>query len=218
MTPQPGTTLLTATAMATKTERSGVSGVMSESRLLPCDPEAERCVIGSILLDPSCLETITAVLRADDFREERNAALFAALVSMSAGRIPIDLETLRARLRSDKLYDSIGGAASWRRSFKAFRLRHMSFTTQRSSFAMRRCEPLSTRQTMYCGMPTIRADLEDVLSQAERSLSQIETSTFGHALIDSETAVLAAMDWMKLSRNVPKLPAYSLVSNNLTAL
>lgn len=80
-------------------------------RLPPQSPEAERGVIGSILLDPEMCDEVVLLLRPDDFYSQSNQTLFAQLVAMHDEGSRIDTMLLIERLKQSGELEAIGGAA-----------------------------------------------------------------------------------------------------------
>ena len=78
---------------------------------LPQAIEAERAVLGSILLLPEVFDEVALAMRADDFYEEANRTIFEHLLDMHNSGKQIDLMLLVDRLRKAEVYESIGGAA-----------------------------------------------------------------------------------------------------------
>lgn len=64
----------------------------------PHNLEAEKAVIGSVILNPSMLEDIT-FLRKNDFHNAMYGVLYARLRTMSQAAIPIDCLAIKAQLR-----------------------------------------------------------------------------------------------------------------------
>ncbi len=84
---------------------------MPEERLPPHNLEAEEAVLGSLLLDPTCIVQVADFLRAGDFYREKNNWIFAADMALYDRRDSIDVVTLCDELeRRGKLAD-VGGAA-----------------------------------------------------------------------------------------------------------
>jgi len=77
----------------------------------PANIDAEMAVIGSILLRPEVCDDVALVLRADDFYDEANRHLYAALQAMHDAGRKIDLTLLVEDLKNQGVYESIGGAA-----------------------------------------------------------------------------------------------------------
>lgn len=80
-------------------------------RLPPQNLEAEKGVLGSILLDPNLADDVALVLRADDFYSEANQKLYGHLLAMHDEGSRIDATLLLERLRSTSDLELIGGAA-----------------------------------------------------------------------------------------------------------
>ena len=83
----------------------------SLERQLPRNLEAERAVLGSILLLPEVFDEVALVIRGQDFYDDANRILYEHLLQMHDGGQQIDLMLLVERLRTADQYDSIGGAA-----------------------------------------------------------------------------------------------------------
>ncbi len=80
-------------------------------RLPPQNLDAERGVIGSIIVDPRCLDEVATIVGADDFYSDAHRTLFGHLVDMRDAGAAIDIALLVERLRSAGDVEAIGGAA-----------------------------------------------------------------------------------------------------------
>lgn len=76
---------------------------------LPHSPEAERAVLGALLLDQELFPQIAARLLPSDFYAEKHELLFAAMMRIHAEERPIDLRTLQAELEAAGKLDLSGG-------------------------------------------------------------------------------------------------------------
>jgi replicative DNA helicase len=78
----------------------------------PGNIEAERNVLGSILLKPDVCDDVALVVRPDDFADEAHQAIYRHLLELhdSGGRI--DATILLERLRGGDELDLVGGAAA----------------------------------------------------------------------------------------------------------
>lgn len=74
----------------------------SHSRLLPHDMEAERAVLGAMLLDATALTEGLSRLTADAFAVPQHRTVFGTLAAMREDGIPVDLVTMKHRLAEDK--------------------------------------------------------------------------------------------------------------------
>lgn len=80
-------------------------------RLPPQNLEAERSVLGSVLIDPRCIDDLAGKLSGDDFYADANQKLWKALASLHDKRRPIDALTLADHLKRAGDYEAIGGAS-----------------------------------------------------------------------------------------------------------
>ena len=78
-----------------------------DMRIPPHDLNAERAVLGAMLLDNPQLDVVLGVLRPDDFYSDANRRIFEAMVALHGTRSPIDSVTLRAQLGS--ALQAVGG-------------------------------------------------------------------------------------------------------------
>lgn len=80
-------------------------------RIPPHSEEAERGVLGSILLDPSGSldKCLTKRLGADCFYDRRHQALFEHLVDMSQANVPMDAITIGEWLKNKSALEKVGG-------------------------------------------------------------------------------------------------------------
>jgi len=80
-------------------------------RLPPHNLEAERGVLGSLLLDPNLCDDVALVLRSEDFYATENQKLYAHLLAMHDDGSRIDTTLLLERLRQSGDMEAIGGSA-----------------------------------------------------------------------------------------------------------
>jgi replicative DNA helicase len=77
--------------------------------VLPHNDEAERAVLGAVLLDSTLLEEIP--LTATDFYLERHQLIFEACRELAADGVVVDIRTLQAKLEHYGTLERIGGLA-----------------------------------------------------------------------------------------------------------
>ena len=78
-------------------------------RVPPQSLDAERSVLGGILLDNSALNDILEFLKPDDFYREAHRKVFEAMCSLSVKSEPIDRITVKHALSAQGVFESIGG-------------------------------------------------------------------------------------------------------------
>ncbi|MDF1536278.1 MAG: replicative DNA helicase [bacterium] len=75
----------------------------------PQNLEAERAVLGAVLIDNDSIYTVMEVLVPSDFHQPSHRLLFSTMLELSERGEPIDLVTLGDRLRSAGNLDKAGG-------------------------------------------------------------------------------------------------------------
>jgi len=80
-------------------------------RVPPHSVEAEKAVLGSILLDPRVLDDVATQLVADDFYVDAHRRIYARILEMHAENRTIDLMLLVEELRRHSEFEAVGGAA-----------------------------------------------------------------------------------------------------------
>ena len=79
------------------------------NRIPPHNDEAEKAVLGSMLIDEGAVTVVIQRLRADDFYSTANKRIFEAILSLDSGGIRADLLTLRGELEKTGNLDQAGG-------------------------------------------------------------------------------------------------------------
>ena len=80
-------------------------------RQMPQATDAERAVLGSLLLLPEKFDEVAMILRSDDFYDDAHSCIYQHLVEMNDAGKQIDPMLLLQHLRDAGDYDRIGGAA-----------------------------------------------------------------------------------------------------------
>ena len=82
-----------------------------QDRLAPSSIEAEKSVLGSILIDDSSIERIAALVEPQHFYRAQHADIYGAMLALHREATPIDLVTLSDELQRLGRLDAIGGPA-----------------------------------------------------------------------------------------------------------
>jgi replicative DNA helicase len=80
-------------------------------RLPPQNLDAERSVLGGILLDNSAMHKVSELLRAEQFYREAHRTIFQAMFALHERGEPVDLVTLTEELQRKGALQEVGGAA-----------------------------------------------------------------------------------------------------------
>src|SRR5919205_2373154 len=91
--------------------RGRIRGVPSGAGSLvpPHDLDAERAVIGAMLVSEAAVSVVGEMLSAEDFYSETHRVLYGAMMRLYSRGDPIDRLTLTNELRSVDEFDRIGG-------------------------------------------------------------------------------------------------------------
>lgn len=84
---------------------------MPNPRIPPHQDEAEKSVLGAILIDKDAIVEVAESIKAEMFYNENNGLIYAAMVSLYENRDPIDVVTVADRLKKDKYLPRVGGMA-----------------------------------------------------------------------------------------------------------
>ena len=82
----------------------------SLDRGLPASPEAERSILGAILLDNTLQNEALSTLKADHFFLDAHRRVYARICDLSESNRPIDIVTLTEELLRYKELEAVGGA------------------------------------------------------------------------------------------------------------
>ena len=92
-------------------ERPAASAALLDPRERPANVDAERAVLGSILLKPDVCDDVALVLRPEDFSDESHQLLYRHLLDLHDTGKRIDATIVVERLRTQGDFERIGGAA-----------------------------------------------------------------------------------------------------------
>jgi replicative DNA helicase len=77
----------------------------------PRNPEAEKSLISSILIDNALLPDVVEMLTAEDFYSTAHRKIYEAVLALIETDQPVDLVTVTHQLKHDGALDTAGGAA-----------------------------------------------------------------------------------------------------------
>ncbi len=85
------------------------STTLSSGSSMPFNLEAEQSVLGSILIEPACMEEVVSQINADCFYLPQHRAIFSAMMTMYTNSKAIDPVIIADTLSKEGLYDTAGG-------------------------------------------------------------------------------------------------------------
>jgi replicative DNA helicase len=79
--------------------------------VLAHDDQAERCVLGAMLVHAQAVTEVRALLRAEDFYRPQHGEVYRAIVAIDDAGTPVDHVTVAAELRARDVLARAGGEA-----------------------------------------------------------------------------------------------------------
>ena len=145
----------------------------SES-LVPCAPEAEEAVLGSVLVHQDALLEVRGFLLPDMFHDERRAWIYAAMLAISDRREPPDYLRVRDELARAGKLDEVGGTPY------LTRLLHETLVISYAEHYARMVERAARRRNLIAAASRIamlaydeQTDVDTVMDRAESALFDV---------------------------------------------
>jgi replicative DNA helicase len=145
-------------------------------RLPPQNLDAEKGVLGSILLDPNLCDDVLEVVQTDDFYSDANRKLFFHVAEMRSNGSSIDATLLVERLRNAGELEAVGGMA-----YLAEVVQSVPVAAHAVQYAQIVKEKALRRRVIHAATSMLRdayeesAPIDDVVSDCEASLQKIPT-------------------------------------------
>jgi len=143
-------------------------------RPLPQSPDAERAVLGSVLLNNHAFYRVVGTIDTEDFFKDAHRSIFATMRMLAEQSRDIDILTLKDELAKHALLDQVGGSA-----YIASLVDGIPDIANVERYARIVKEKSTLRRLIVMGNSVMRAALDapsepaDVLNIAEKSLYEI---------------------------------------------
>jgi len=143
-------------------------------RPLPQNPEAERSVLGSILINNNAFYRVLGTIDTEDFFKDANRTIFSAMRGLAEASKEIDLLTLKDALAKKGILDQVGGSA-----YISSLVDGIPDIANVERYAQIVKEKSTLRRLIVMGNSVMRAALDapseprEVLSLAEKSIYDI---------------------------------------------
>src|SRR3972149_1191675 len=86
-----------------------MASTLDVMKLPPQALEAERSVLGAILIDSGAMNLVAEFLRPEHFYEPANKTIFSAMLTLFEKQQPIDVVTLQDGLKKTDSMSKVGG-------------------------------------------------------------------------------------------------------------
>jgi replicative DNA helicase len=175
-------------------------------RPLPQNPDAERAVLGSILINNNAFYRVVGIIDTEDFFKDGNRMIFMAMRSLAEASREIDNLTLKEELARRAQLESVGGSA-----YIAAMMDAVPDVANVERYARIVKEKSTLRRLIVMGNSVMRAALDapnessDVLSIAEKSIYEIAEGSTEKGFIALDRITRANMTAIEQLQHAGKL-------------
>ena len=175
---------------------------MPNTRIPPHSDEAEKSILGAILIDKDAIVDIAVLLRPEMFYSENNGSVFEAMVTLYENRDPIDVLTVADWLKKAKLLDRIGG-----KSYLSELSNEVPVASHVGKYAQIVRETYIKRKLISAGatMGEMGFDeskpLNEVLDKAEQEIYSLSQTNMRRSFIPIKDALAESFDRLDTLQN-----------------
>ena len=168
-------------------------------RMPPHDLEAEKSVLGCVMLDGEKLEEIS-FLRPEDFYVDANRKIWRHALALGHDT---DILTLRARLAASSELEAAGGDGNLTECLQSVPFAHhaLHYAKLVAEMAKRRAV-IHTAVAMYQTAWDLAASADEAVTTAESRLGQIDDGRYAQACLPLSEAMITAMQRFDDARTV----------------
>ncbi len=147
-------------------------------RIPPQDIEAEKSLLGALLLQDTAFPNVLERVSASDFYDPRHVDIFKGMTALYTAHRPIDLMTLSAELKSQKTLKNIGGSPYLTElaNFVPTASHIDAYTDLVAQAALRR-RLIEAGTEIATAAYDGSTKIEDLVGQAEKSLFEVSDKT-----------------------------------------
>src|SRR5205823_74188 len=175
-------------------------------RPLPQSPDAERAVLGSILINNNAFYRVMGTIDTEDFFKDAHRSIFATMRSLAEQSREIDLLTLKEELGRRAQLEHAGGSA-----YIASLVDGIPDVANVERYARIVKEKSTLRQLIVMGNKVMRAALDtpsepsEVLNIAEKSLYEIAEGSTDKGFVSLDRITRTNMNAIEQLQNAGKL-------------
>lgn len=179
-------------------------------RIPPHSDDAEKSVLGSILLDKDALYEVLEKLKPEDFYNEMHMEIYSAVIELYRKSQPVDILTVSEELKKRKSLEMVGG-----RAYIALLSTVVPSTSNAGEYAKIIAEKAILRKLIGTASDIIekgyqaKMDSAEVLDFAERGIFEIAQSRQ-----TKDFALIKDVLW----DNIAKIDEMSKLEGNITGL
>lgn len=164
-------------------------------RIQPHSVEAERSVIGSMLMDKEAILIASEVLNGEEFYQQQYGVLFETMVELYNNGVPVDLVTLPEKLKEKSLPPELTSVEFIRELFSAVptstNVKHYAEIV-REKFTLRRLIKVTEGITNTCYLAN--EPVEDILADTEKQIFDVVQNRSGGEFVSIKQVVIEAIE------------------------
>jgi len=172
-------------------------------RLPPHNLDAEKSVIGALLIDKDAITEVAEFLRPNHFYREGHGDIYEAIIDLFEKREPVDLITLSEQLKKKKHFEKIGGTSylSELASFVPTSVHVVKYAQIVKDNAIKR-QLIGTANKLSELSFSESGDVHDILDAAEQEIFGISQAHLKQNFVHVKTVLTESFDRLEeLSRS-----------------
>jgi replicative DNA helicase len=175
-------------------------------RPLPQSPDAERAVLGSILINANAFYRVVGIIDTEDFFKDAHRTMFAIMRSLAEQSREIDILTLKEELARNGVLEQVGGSA-----YVSSLMDGVPDVANVERYAKIIKEKSTLRRLIVMGNSVMRAALDvptepgEVLTIAEKSLYEIAEGSIDKGFVGLDKITRANMVAIEQMNSAGKL-------------
>ncbi len=155
---------------------------MIQARIPPQNIDAEKALLGSIMLRPDAIYDIMDVINSNSFYVDKHRKIFEIMMELFGKSTPIDLLSLSSRLKEKNLLEGIGGSAYLTEIVQvvpsAANVKHYAEIVQKK-YLMRKIIEASEKIS-HLGFNESADGIEELIDGAEKTIFEITRNFSGY--------------------------------------
>ncbi|MFA5773258.1 MAG: replicative DNA helicase [Candidatus Paceibacterota bacterium] len=172
----------------------------SNLRIPPQSLDAEKAILGSIMLRPGAIHEINDIITPDSFYATKHSQIYKIMLDLSSKGEPIDILSMSHKLQEKGLLDQIGGSSYLSELTNSVpastNIKYYSDVVNKKYILRKIIE--AGDHISELGFREEVEDVFDILDQAEKRMMGINSNVGGHAFTPLKDSLPEA--WERLER------------------
>jgi len=177
------------------TTKTASKTAKTEGRVPPQNIDAEKSLLGAVLLRDDVMANITTIVTPTDFYDDRHQVIFSNMLSLYERNKPIDLLTLTSELRLAKSLDAAGGP-----TYLATITNYVNTTAHSEAYAELVAQASARRRAISAATTIIEkafaeeGEVAEIIGEAEKELFNVTERNNRNDLILLDDILTATID------------------------